>query len=85
MRGLLKGKMLMVLNHFHCAKHFAIMYCAPFDTVCVCFTFSRFGVVFYVCLFFLWYCKLRMVIVVLLCLRSCYLWFLLLMYGYSNK
>lgn len=51
MRGLLKGKMLMVLNHFHCAKHFAIMYCAPFDTVCVCFTFSRFGVVFYVCLF----------------------------------
>lgn len=52
MRGLLKGKMLMVLNHFHCAKHFAIMYCAPFDTVCVCFTFSRFGVVFCVCFFF---------------------------------
>lgn len=38
----------MVLNHFHCAKHFAIMYCAPFDTICVCFTF---GVVFYVCFF----------------------------------
>lgn len=40
----------------------------------------------FLCLFvFLWYCKLRMVIVVLLCLRSSYLWFLLLMYGYSNK